>query len=949
MQHRCHRFVTSASYFCTREINTLLFFYIMRKFFQTVACFLAMSAAIPMMAGNEPTDKPGALRGRIVDSDGRVLPGASVFIKNINTGTVSNENGSYTVTNLTPGTYLVRVSYVGYKPVEMKITMNNGRTVEQDFVLQNGILLGEAVVAGTFSEQRRAINTQRNNLGITNVVSADQVGKFPDSNVGDALKRISGINVQYDMGEARFGQVRGTSADMTSVTVNGNRLPSAEGDTRNVQLDLIPADMVRTIEVNKAVTADMDGDAIGGSINLVTKNTPYRQTLGLTVGTGYNWISDKMQFNGGLTWGNRFFNNRLGIMAALSYQNAPVGADNVEFEYIEKDGEIVLDVAEIRQYYVTRERQSYSLAFDFDLNPNHKFYLKGLYNRRNDWENRYRLTYKDISEGEGEMSARIQTKGGSSNNRDARLERQQTMDFTFGGEHLWGRLNSEWSVGFARATEDRPDERYFDLQLKDQTFDFVGVGGRQPYSTTSVSVHEGKWKLKELTNGDQNIAENEWKARLNFTLPLRQGFYANYLKFGGKYTHKTKERETLWFDYTDAYSDVFGKEYTEHYVSQIRDGFMPGHQYAPTDFVSREYLGSIDFDQLQGEQILEESSGNYQATEQVTSAYLRFDQHFGKKVQLTAGLRLEATHLAYEGVNWNIDEDENESLVGTGRKTNSYVNLLPSLLVKWDATDDLKIRTSITKTLSRPKYSSLVPCVNINRAESPVQVTLGNSDLNATTSWNADLNAEYYFKSVGLMSAGVFYKRIKGFVVDQTSRGNYLGYENCRIVQPKNAGDANLLGVELAFQRDFGFIAPALKCLGFYGTYTYTWSNVQNFNFEGRENESGLNLPGSPKHTANASLFFDKAGVNVRLSYNFASAFIDEMGEMASLDRYYDKVSYLDLNASYTWGKKTKFTFYAEANNLLNQPLRYYQGEEARTMQVEYYGVKVNAGFKVKF
>lgn len=243
----------------------------MRKFFQTVACFLAMSAAVPMMAVNEPTDNPGALRGRIVDSEGQVLPGASVFIKNINTGTVSNENGSYIVANLTPGTYLVRVSYVGYKPVEMKITMSNGRTVEQDFVLQNGIILGEAVVTGTFSEQHRAINTQRNNLGITNVVSADQVGKFPDSNVGDALKRISGINVQYDMGEARFGQVRGTSADMTSVTVNGNRLPSAEGDTRNVQLDLIPADMVRTIEVNKAVTADMDGDAIGGSINLVTR------------------------------------------------------------------------------------------------------------------------------------------------------------------------------------------------------------------------------------------------------------------------------------------------------------------------------------------------------------------------------------------------------------------------------------------------------------------------------------------------------------------------------------------------------------------------------------------------------------------------------------------------------------------------------------------------------
>ena len=145
-------------------------------------------------------------------------------------------------------------------------------------VLNEGVELQEVVVGGAFQGQRRAINAQKSNLGITNVVSADQVGKFPDSNIGDALKRISGINVQYDQGEARFGQVRGTSADLSSVTVNGNRVPSAEGDTRNVQLDLIPADMIQTIEVNKVVTPDMDADAIGGSINLVTKNSPYKRT-----------------------------------------------------------------------------------------------------------------------------------------------------------------------------------------------------------------------------------------------------------------------------------------------------------------------------------------------------------------------------------------------------------------------------------------------------------------------------------------------------------------------------------------------------------------------------------------------------------------------------------------------------------------------------------------------
>ena len=273
---------------------------------------------------------------------------------------------------------------------------------------------------------------------------------------------------------------------------------------------------------------------------------------------------------------------------------------------------------------------------------------------------------------------------------------------------------------------------------------------------------------------------------------------------------------------------------------------------------------------------------------------------------------------------------------------------LPSLLVKWNVNDDFKVRGSFTQTLSRPKYSALVPSVNIKRSDN--EITIGNPELKPTVSYNFDLSADYYFRSIGLISAGIFYKKIDDFIVDQVSTNyEYQGNTYTRFTQPKNAGNANLVGVELSYQRDFSFIAPALKCVGFYGTYTYTHSRVEDFNFEGRENEKDLSMPGSPEHTANASLYFEKGGLNLRLSYNFASDFIDEMGESTFYDRYYDKVNYMDVNASYTFGKKFKTTFYAEANNLLNQPLRYYQGTKDRTMQAEYYGVKVNAGVKINF
>ena len=894
----------------------------------------------------------GVMRGRIVDAQNQVLPGATVMIESLHTGVVSDVNGYYTLANLKPGTYIVKVTYVGYQPKTMKLTVQPDKTAVQDFVLTDGVELEGVEVKGAFHGQSRAINQQKNNFNLTNVVSADQVGKFPDSNIGDALKRINGINVQYDQGEARFGQVRGTSPDLSSVSINGNRLPSAEGDARNVQLDLIPADMIQTIEVNKVVTADMDGDAIGGAINLVTKNTPYRRVFNVTAGTGYNWISDKMQLNLGATWGDRFFNDKFGIMAAISYQNSPAGSDNTEFEYdLDDEGNVVLTDAEVRQYYVTRERQSYSLSMDYDFNADNKIYFNGIYNRRNDWENRYRVSYKDLADGAGEMKTEIQTKAGSKDNRGARLE-LQTMDFTLGGDHLlWDRLQMDWMASYSRASEDRPDERYFTIQQKDMTIDMEDEGGRQPYAITPISVHSGDWEVDEFTNANEWIRENEWKAKVDFELPLASGLFGNSLKFGAKYTNKHKTKEVLCYDYKDGYESIYGIDYTNYYTSQIRDGFMPGSQYKAMDFVSKDYLEQFnakDWALLGGEQVLEESAGDYDATEEVTAAYLRFTQKLGRKFTVMAGLRMEYTNLETSGFNWNIDENGDETLDPTGKFKNDYVSWLPSFLVKWDATDDLKVRASYTKTLARPKYSHLVANASYNTEESPVEITLGNPDLKPITSHNVDLSADYYFKSVGLVSAALFYKRVKDYSVNLTRDMAYGNYAEAEVSQPLNAFDADLLGVEIGFQRDFGFISPALRCLGFYGNYTYTHSNIVKSAFGDKDEQ---NLPGSPEHMANASLYFDKWGLNVRLSYNFTSAFQDdeEYVEETALRRYYDETHYMDLNASYTWGKNTKYTFYVQANNLLNQPLRYYQGEKDRTMQVEYYGAKLNAGFKVNF
>lgn len=902
--------------------------------------------------------KQGTIRGRIVDASKQILPGASVYIEKLHTGVTSDVNGFYTFSNLDPGTYTVKVTYVGYSPVELNITIPEGKTLDRDVVLQEGVELQEVVVGGAFHGQRRAMSSQKNSLGITNVVSADQVGKFPDSNIGDALKRISGINVQYDQGEARFGQVRGTSADLSSVTINGNRIPSAEGDTRNVQLDLIPSDMIQTIEVNKVVTPDMDADAIGGSINLVTKNSPYKRTIAATAGTGYNWVSGKAALNLGFTYGDRFFNDKLGLMVSASYQNNPAGSDDVEMAYKKNDnGDVVLNEYEVRQYYVTRERQSYSLALDWEINANHRIDFKGIFNNRNDWENRYRHTYKWDDETPNEYEVIYETKSGGPDQRYARLERQRTMDFTLGGEHLFGKLKMDWKASYAQAGEERPHERYLAFKKEGIAMNTDWSDIRRPYMSPADgqdillnATNSNEFELDELTEQFEDIKEKDLKFSLNFELPLAKGRYANKLKFGAKVVDKDKNKWIDFYEYKPTDEDAFLTDALGHLQNEDRDGYMGGDRYKVGNFVEKEYVGDLnltDANSFEQETKYDEMCENFEAHETVSAGYLRFDQQLGKKWNLMAGLRLENTHVTYSGYIYDDgkESDKDESFTKTSERSKSYLNVLPSVLLKYDASEDFKVRASFTNTLARPKYANLVPNVIIDKED----IAFGNPELNPTLSYNFDLSAEYYFKSVGLVSAGLFYKKINDFIVDYRQNDyEYKGVTYEEMKQPRNAGDADLFGVEIAYQRDFGFIAPALKCIGFYGNYTYTYSKVKNFNFEGRENED-LRMPGSPEHTANASLYFDKAGFNVRLSYNFASDFIDEVGEEAFYDRYYDKVNYLDLNASYTFGKKLKTTFYAEATNLLNQPLRYYQGTPDRSMQAEYYGVRVNAGFKINF
>ena len=897
----------------------------------------------------------GLVRGRIVDKNNQPMSGVSIAVEN-GKSTVSDIQGNFLLTGIGAGEKTLVVSGIGISSKSQNVTVRASETSVIDVQVEAGVTnLPNMVVTDNLGGQAKALNTQMNKGNITNIVSADQVGRFPDANVGDALKRLPGVNVQYDQGEARFGNIRGTAPQYNSVTINGERIPSAEAEDRTVQLDLVPSDMLQAIEVNKAVTPDMDADAIGGSVNLVTRTAPYDRRISLTLGSGYNLLAEEPMVTGAAVLADRFFGKRLGAVLSASYNNHKLGSDNLENEWNygdenAKDASAFVEAQEVRQYYLQRIRQSYGLALDYIVSDDHTLFASGIYNWREDYESRFRTVYNGIeqdSAGIWTAEIRKETKGGNDDIKNQRLEDQRMSNYSVGGEHQFGKIGVDWAGAMSRASEDRPNERYISYRnrdvvvvpnLSDKTKPRIAA------ATANQDNFDSDFELREITESFQYTRELDRNFRLNVLVPLMENEYANTLKVGARFRGKDKSRNNNLKEYTPQDEAAFDAQTRNNLKNLTKDNFLPG-DYRTGLQVKEDYLGKLDLTNaalFEGERIVEEELGNFTAKEDIYAGYLMLTQQLGSNLSVIAGVRVENTHQEYQGRVYDADRD---SISNTGFIYSEYTDVLPGLHVKYNLDRTTMVRAAWTNTLARPNYYSLVPYREVVREDNAISI--GNPKLTPTKSMNFDLMMEKYFESIGIVSAGVFYKDITDFIVDQT-RSDFAFEGNTwdSYSQPINGGNGTILGFEVAAQRQLDFLPGFLSGFGVYFNYTHNISTIEDFNIEGREKEKDLTLPGSPAHTMNASLSYDANRFTARASLNYASAFVDEFGEEKFFDRYYDEAFQLDLNGTVTITPNVRI--YVDALNLLDQPLRYYQGEEDRVMQEEFYNMRLQTGVKVE-
>jgi TonB-dependent receptor len=903
----------------------------------------------------------GVISGTVVDqSAGLTITGASVRIVALEREVITDRAGRFVFIGIPAGSHELSVRYMGFVAESRTVSVIAGGM--QSLVIELAPVrtdLGAVVVTAARSGQAAALNQQLNAANVTNVVAADQIGRFPDANIGDAMKRIPGITIELDQGEARFGGVRGTEPRFNSVTVNGERVPSAEATVREVQLDLIPADMVQAIEVNKTLTPEMDADAIGGSINVVTRAAPVGLRISATAGSGYNFIREKPVALGSLVMGNRFFDNRFGAILSGSYYDQRFGSDNKEGVW-DRTGAGVPYIHEfdVRRYDVQRVRRSISGSFDYRLGDNSSIMYRGIYNHRDDFENRFRNRFVlDEPTAAGSQVAseiRRQTKGGGPGRpKFTRLEEQKTQSHQLSGEHLLaGRATFSWSASAAKASEYRPDERYIEWRAQNIQLATNYSDEQNPTFTPTnpATVTPSAFTFRRIEALESLTEDEDRNGRIDLMLPLVEGINETRIKFGARVRMKDKFRNNSFSRAVPLVGSEFGNMTTNPFQDYTVGKNMTG-PYDYGNFTTPGFLGSLDFRNTSRFTLQdrpdEYAAGNFDAQERITAGYGQLERNFGPAVSVIAGARVENTNIDYNGVSYVEDDDSITPTSGS----DSYTDILPSINLRWEAAPGTVIRGAWSQSLARPNYFQLVPYRIVNEGDS--EVSVGNPDLEPTRSNNFDLMAERYFTSVGMISVGVFHKQITDFIFDFSSfnatdpiSGNVYSV----VTQPRNGANARITGAEFAIQRQLDFLPGLMRNVGVYANYTLNNSRATGIDVPGRENED-LPLLGTARHVGNLSLSYDGSRFTLRSALNFQSEAIDAReggySDEAFFDRWADRRLDLDLNSSFAINATTRF--FVEANNLTNRPLRYYQGVRGRLMQDEFYGRRVQTGFKFDF
>jgi TonB-dependent receptor len=921
----------------------------------------------PIMA----QERKGTVSGHATDTNHAALVGARVQLLPQEHTSVTDAQGQFTIADLAPGKYTLTVSYVGFKQFSKELTVAAGAVVYTDAVLEIESVTEQVIVRGERERgEVEALNRERTADNIVQVLPAEVITSLPNTNIADAVGRLPSVSLERDEGEGKYVQIRGTEPRLSNVTIDGVHVPSPEA-VRNVKLDAIPADLIDSVEINKTLSANQEGDAIGGSVNLVTKKAtdqPYVTILGMG---GYTPIAGGRHLDQfGATAGARFGpEKRLGIMFGGSYDWNGRGIDDVEpapgvtstANGDFANGVPVFFGTDVREFWYDRTRFGFANSIDYKLGAASILYLRGLFSqfkdKGQDWI---------YSPGLGPFTSATTAVGSMGFDHVDRNPWQQIFNITVGAQHTIGSnlLSYEVSGGQARFMGGFPRARFHGPGGNGLPGDVpvqFGLDTSNP-NTPRFPVLNGidifdpsKYVLTEVWFNTKPAAEQDYTGSISLSHLYTIGGRTGTIEAGFKVrdAQKRQRDSELFYSFSGmaTMSQFLGTFTNSNY-------YFGAYKLGPTtDWSKILAFYNANTGMFSHEVDREHRTADpndFNASERVYAGYVMNTITLGR-FHLQGGVRIESTSASFLGTQANFDPNGvflNDSQVPGSQ---SYTDVLPSVQVQYSLGGDMNIRAAYGRGIARPNFSDLPPSATIDQAGigGLTKVKTGNPNLKPTHANDFDILFEKYLKSVGIIQAGWFYKALSDpiFVVGITpTTGPFAGDQ---VTQPINGPSAYITGVEMAWQQHLTFLPGLLNGMGVSGNYSYTASRASfpAVALSGRSDHPAL-LRQAPNNW-NFDTTYDKGPVSARLglTHNDASIFIyqfqdgvDPKGPLG--DEYLYPHTQVDAQLSYRIPHAHDFQAVASFLNLTNEVFGFYFGSEKYPIQREYYNRTYSFGLR---
>ena len=907
---------------------------------------LFMSAAL--LAASATAIQAHTLDGIVKDNKtGEPLIGTVVRVKELpNGGTTTGLDGSFTLHELPDkGKYTLVVSFMAYKTKEIVVDVANDDKVDipMDEDLKQ---LGEVVVTGRreYRSDRSAVESVKNAGNVLNVMSQQSIQLSPDVNVASVLQRVSGVTMERDAsGEASYAILRGMDKRYNYTLVNGVKIPSPDDKNRYIPLNIFPSDLMERLVVSKSLTADMEGDAAGGVVDMVMKDAPscFQFQANAAIGTtdyfwkdGRDYITSNRSdytkkapyeafgseykasmsdfkngpvqlkshsmpapnFIGGLSVGNRFWNDRLGVILAGSIQNTFRGTERTYNSVKMASGEQAMYISKLNHRYYSIHDLTTGAHAKIDLTlPGHKIEWYNMYVRTNSKGVRYN------------NSIGTEYIGANSYTQDDEIRSLSTTQSIFatnlkGTHHLTKNFTLDWSGIFSQAKEEDPDRTYVTLSNSVST-EADADGNILSGNLWDTNKNITKTFPKDAERRFQHNMDTDWAGYINLTYD----------------THFANDVEALW----KAGAQYRRKERCNRYYSYI---FSPADNAQDLDGNGLEQFDNVDW--VCKTPYSQASQLNYDSKEHIGGAYAMVTLKT-KLGELIAGFRAEHTNQIYT----MLQHFRNMGQIGE----QSYWDYLPSASLKWTPTKKMNIRLSYYRSINRPGFYEIVP-YQIMGEEYQEK---GNPNLKRARIDNIDLRWEWFPSKTEQILAGVFYKYLKDPIeqVFVTSDGK-IGAGTDAYYMPDNLGNAKNMGFEID-------VIKYIRHFGIKANYTYTYSKITTSKREYKEGsaeyKSGVTqsrpLVNQAPHTANISLLYKDTenGWNAQLASSFTGAKLALVSPFKDADQWDKAMFGLDLSAEKQF--KNGFSIFFKANNLLDAKRERYL-KTVNESNLEYEGQK---------